>query len=95
VPEGPREGALAEGAKNRYEKCWYEPFDAPDEARQALRFTLSHAVTAAIPPGDETIFAMALKLAAGFQPMSAAEAEAIKTKGLAAKPLFKYPSEQA
>jgi len=44
---------------------------------------------------DETIFAMALKLAAGFQPMSAAEAEAIKTKGLAAKPLFKYPSEQA
>jgi len=25
---------LAEGAKNRYEKCWYEPFDAPDEARQ-------------------------------------------------------------
>jgi aryl-alcohol dehydrogenase-like predicted oxidoreductase len=86
---------LPEGAKKRYEKCWYEPFDTPDEAGPALRFTLSHPVTAAIPPGDETIFAMALKLAAGFQPLSPAEAEAIKAKGLAAKPLFRYPGAEA
>jgi aryl-alcohol dehydrogenase-like predicted oxidoreductase len=86
---------LPEGAKKRYEKCWYEPFDQPEEARQALRFTLSHPVTAAIPPGDETIFAMALRLAAGFEPMSPAEAEAVKAKGLAAKPLFRYPSADA
>ena len=38
---------------------------------------------------------MALKLAAGFKPMSPAEAEAIKQKGLAAKPLFEYPSKEA
>jgi aryl-alcohol dehydrogenase-like predicted oxidoreductase len=86
---------LAEGAKKPYEKCWYEPFDAPEEAREALRFTLSHPVTAAIPPGDERIFAMALQLAADFQPMSPAEAEAIKAKGLAAKPLFKHPQPEA
>jgi aryl-alcohol dehydrogenase-like predicted oxidoreductase len=86
---------IAEGAKKPYEKCWYEPFDQPEEARQALRFTLSHPVTAAIPPGDETIFAMALKLAAGFSPMSPAEAEAIKQKGMTAKPLFRYPSADA
>ena len=52
-------------------------------------------MTAAIPPGDETLFAMALKLAAGFEPLSAAEVEAIKTKGLAAAPLFRYPSKDA
>jgi aryl-alcohol dehydrogenase-like predicted oxidoreductase len=86
---------LAAGAKKRYAKCWYEPFDQPGEAREALRFTLSHPVTAAVPPGDETIWAMALKLAQGFKPMTPAEAEAIKQKGQAAKPLFQYPSRDA
>jgi predicted aldo/keto reductase-like oxidoreductase len=86
---------IEKGAPKPYEKCWYQPFDQPEEARQALRFTLSHPVTAAIPPGDEKIFAMALKLAGAFEPMSPAEAEAIKTKGLATKPLFKYPSADA
>jgi predicted aldo/keto reductase-like oxidoreductase len=86
---------LDKGAAKRYAKCWYEPIDNPEEARQALRFTLSHPVTAAVPPGDETIFRMALKLAGDFQPLSPAEAEAMKAKGLAAKPLFKYPSADA
>jgi aryl-alcohol dehydrogenase-like predicted oxidoreductase len=86
---------LPEGATKRYAKCWYEPIDDPEEARQALRFTLSHPVTAAIPPGDETIYGMALKLAADFKPLEPAEVEAIKAKGLATKPLFKYPSADA
>ena len=45
-------GPWPEGATRRYEKCWYEPLDTPDEADLALRFTLSHPVTAAIPPGE-------------------------------------------
>jgi aryl-alcohol dehydrogenase-like predicted oxidoreductase len=84
-----------EGAKKRYEKCWYEPFDTPEEAGLALRFTLSHPVTAAIPPGDENLFKLALKLAAEFKPLTPAEVDAVKTKGLAAVPLFKYPSAEA
>lgn len=85
-------GPWPEGATKRYAKCWYEPLDAPEDAAMGLRFTLSHPVTAAIPPGDETLFALALKLAAGFQPLAPAEVEAIKTRGLAAAPLFRYPS---
>jgi predicted aldo/keto reductase-like oxidoreductase len=88
-------GPWPEGAAKRYAKCWYEPLDTPETAAMGLRFTLSHPVTAAIPPGDETLFAMALKLAAGFEPLSPAEVEAIKTKGLAAAPLFRYPSKEA
>jgi aryl-alcohol dehydrogenase-like predicted oxidoreductase len=80
-----------EGAEKRYAKCWYEPFDRPEEAEPALRFTLSHPVTAALPPGDETIFRMALGLAARFRPLSGDEVDAIKKRGLAAAPLFKYP----
>jgi predicted aldo/keto reductase-like oxidoreductase len=78
-----------EGAKRTHPKCWYEPLDDPDAAREGLRFTLSHPVTAAIPPGDENLFALALDLAGDFKPLTAAEAEAIKQKGVATTPLFK------
>jgi len=54
-----------------------------------LRFTLSHPVTAAIPPGDELLFRMALDLAATLEPLSAAEVDAIEQKGLETTPLFK------
>ncbi len=75
--------------RKAHPKCWYEPLDDAAAAREGLRFTLSHPVTAAIPPGDENLFSMALDLAAEFKPLSAAEAEAIKQKGLATTPLFK------
>jgi predicted aldo/keto reductase-like oxidoreductase len=88
-------GPWPEGATKRYEKCWYEPLDTPEDAAMGLRFTLSHPVTAAIPPGDEKLFAMALKVASSFQPLAPAEAEAIKKRGLAAAPLFRYPSQDA
>jgi aryl-alcohol dehydrogenase-like predicted oxidoreductase len=84
-----------EGAPKRYAKCWYEPFDEAKDADLALRFTLSHPVTAAIPPGDEKLFAMALDLARAFTPLSEPEALAMKAKGQAAPPLFRYPSAEA
>ncbi len=84
-----------EGAPKRYAKCWYEPLDSPEEARLALRFTLSHPVTAAIPPGDEGLFRMALGFAQEFQPLSAEEAEAMKARGQSATPLFRHPSAEA
>ena len=78
--------------RDTYPKCWYEPLAAPDEAMMGLRFTLSHPVTAAIPPGDETLFKQALGLAMRFTPLKEAEARAIKEKALAGAPLFRYPS---
>jgi aryl-alcohol dehydrogenase-like predicted oxidoreductase len=78
-----------EGAARTHKKCWYEPLAEPAAAAEGLRFTLSHPITAAIPPGDEQLFAMALDLAARFEPLTAAEAEAIKQKALSTPPLFK------
>lgn len=74
-------------------KCWYEPLDNPEDAMMGLRFTLSLPVTAAIPPGDEGLFKMALGLAPKFKPLTAGEVEAIKQKALGIPPLFKYPME--
>jgi predicted aldo/keto reductase-like oxidoreductase len=82
-------GPWPEGATRTHKKCWYQPLVEPASAAEGLRFTLSHPVTAAIPPGDETLFAMALDLAAKFQPLSPAEADAIKRKGMETTPLFK------
>jgi predicted aldo/keto reductase-like oxidoreductase len=88
-------GPWPEGAAKRYAKCWYEPLDTPEDAAMGLRFTLSHPVTAAIPPGDEGLFELALRLAKRFEPLSAAEVEAAKTRGTAAVPLFRHPSKDA
>jgi len=81
----------AEDAQNKVPKCWYEPLSDPEEAKMGLRFTLSHPVTAAIPPGNEDLFSMALGLATSFKPLNDKEIEEIKEKGLAGNPIFKYP----
>jgi len=88
-------GPWPAGAEKRYPKCWYEPLDKPEQAALGLRFTLSLPVTAAIPPGDERLFRMALSLAARFEPLSPAEAETVRAMGLSAAPLFRFPSASA
>ena len=85
-------GRWPEGAnEDEFPKCWYQPMANPDEALMGLRFTLSHGITAAIPPGDENLFRMALDLAKKFDPLKPEEAEMMKKKGLAGLPLFQYP----
>lgn len=84
-------GPWPENATNKLAKCWYEPFTDPEEALMGLRFTLSHPVTAAIPPGNEDLFRLALKLSAKIKPLDLHEVEEIKMKTLTLKPLFSYP----
>ncbi len=82
-----------EGEERSNTKTWYKPLPTKKEANQGLRFTLSHPVTAAIPPGHEDLFSMALRLASGFTPMDREEILAIKEKGMETRPLFSYPME--
>jgi len=82
-----------EGEEHTNSKTWYKPLPDREQASEGLRFTLSHPVTAAIPPGDEDLFSMALELAADFKPMNSDEIESIKEKGLATEPIFRYPME--
>ncbi len=83
-------GPWATRRSEAFPKCWYEPLSDPDEARQGLRFTLSHPVTAAIPPGDENLFRLALDLAQDFEPLRPEEAELLKSQAQRQKPLFEY-----
>jgi aryl-alcohol dehydrogenase-like predicted oxidoreductase len=77
--------------KKEYPKCWYEPLTSQDDIKMALSFTLSHPVTAAIPPGEIRLFKTALSVAGGIKPLSDSEIQKIKERGLQGTPLFKYP----
>ncbi len=84
-------GPWPENAENKTPKCWYEPLQDPEQALLALRFTLSLPVTAALPPGNENLYKMALDLGLRFSPLNDLELETIKEKAKNREPLFKYP----
>jgi aryl-alcohol dehydrogenase-like predicted oxidoreductase len=86
-------GSWPEGVTDRIAKCWYEPLTDPEDALTGLRFTLSHPVTAALPPGDENLFEMALDLIPRIKPLSLKETEMIKAKAQKNTPLFSFPQE--
>lgn len=84
-------GPWPQGAdKARYPKCWYEPLSTQEDARMGLRFTLSHPVTAAVPPGEAELFRLALTLSDRLQPLMESEIKMIKEKALKTDPLFKF-----
>jgi aryl-alcohol dehydrogenase-like predicted oxidoreductase len=82
-------GPWKEGAdRSAHPKCWYEPVSEPDDILMGLRFTLSHPVTAAIPPGDENLFRKALSLSERIKPLNSEELESIREMALRGTPLF-------
>lgn len=75
--------------RSRHPKPWYEPIEDAKLARQALRFTLSEDITAAIPPGDEKIWPLALELAAEFKPLTARERKELLAGSSGLEPVFR------
>jgi aryl-alcohol dehydrogenase-like predicted oxidoreductase len=74
----------------KYPKCWYQPIDDREMARLALRFTLNQEITAAVPPGDERIWDLALELVSAPLPkLSAAELTGLKTRISSLEPIFR------
>jgi len=75
--------------KTRTPKTWYQPVADEKLAQQALRFTLSEDVTAAIPPGDEKLYRLALQLAAQFRPLSPGERKQLFALAAGVEPIFR------
>jgi aryl-alcohol dehydrogenase-like predicted oxidoreductase len=69
-------------------KCWYQPAAFPDEASLGLRWTLGHPITAAIPPGDERYFRLAMDVAQNYKPLNATEEQALLAGAHGAEPIF-------
>ncbi len=75
---------------SKYGKCWYQPLTNEEDILTGLRFTLSHPIATAIPPGEPELFKMALNLRDKIKPLNNGEIEVIKAKALKGIPLFKY-----
>lgn len=84
-------GPWEKGAdRSKYPKCWYEPLVTTEDIRQGLRFTLSHPITAAVPPGEAELFKIALNLRNDLKPLKKADIINLKAKAATGIPLFKY-----
>jgi aryl-alcohol dehydrogenase-like predicted oxidoreductase len=84
-------GPWPQGAdRSKYPKCWYEPLVSTEDITMGLRFTLSHPVTAAVPPGEAELFKIALSVSDKLKPLKKSEVQVIKQKALSVNPLFKY-----
>ena len=81
-------GKLEEGEGKKWSKCWYQPIEDPRLADLALRFTLSQAITAALPPGEPHFFRMALDIAENFTPVTADEIAELLRQTTDSKPIF-------
>lgn len=81
-------GRWPEQAERTHAPCWYQPHSDPEEARLALSFVFSQGTTAAIPPGNEELFWMAVELAAQLPPFGLAEEARLKELTATAQPLF-------
>ncbi len=82
-------GPWRKGEIKKYPNCWYRPIDDRAMAAQALRFTLSEGVTAAIPPGDERLFRMALELVPDLVPLGTEERRALLASASGLRPLLR------
>lgn len=89
-------GPWPQGAdRSKYPKCWYEPYTSEEDIRTGLRFALSHPITDLMTSGQGELFKIALGLRDQLTPLSSGEVEAIKMKGAAMEPLFRYPSAES
>ena len=75
--------------KHPHSKCWYSPAALPAEAALALRWTLSQPITAAVPPGDEAYFRLAMDVAQKFEPIRPEEEKTLLAGAAGQEPIFK------
>jgi len=87
MAKGPWKGSAE---RSEYSKCWYEPLTDSDDIRMGLRFALSHPVTAALTPGEQSLFKIALGISDKLESLSKREIKIIKEKAFEGDPLFKY-----
>ena len=69
-------------------KCWYQPAAFPEEASLGLRWTLGHPITAALPPGDEKYFRLAMDVAQNYKPLEPHEEHTLIASANGVEPIF-------
>ncbi|MHC4158934.1 MAG: aldo/keto reductase [Planctomycetota bacterium] len=73
----------------RYRKCWYEPIGGRELARRALSWTLSQGVSTSVPPGEESLYRLAVEIASSCQKPT--QDELSELKEIASKCVAVFP----
>jgi aryl-alcohol dehydrogenase-like predicted oxidoreductase len=80
--------AWNDGEERKWPKCWYSPVDSADEAKLALRFTLTQPVTAAVSPSHAELLWWACDAAERFAPITDQEAKLLAERSTQVKTIF-------
>lgn len=85
---------LTDEGFSRYEKCWYEPIEDPYLARLSISYTLDLPVVSFIPPGDESLFRLALEIALEYRPLTEEERMDLFARAQMVEPMWRYLNGQ-
>jgi len=81
---------IPDGSLSRYEKCFYEPTEDPYLARLSVSYTLDLPVTSFIPPGDESLYRLALEIALEYRPLTQDERMDLMERVRGSEPMWRY-----
>jgi len=82
--------SLDEGEKDIFKNVWYRPIKDEEIMKMALKYTLSKNITAAIPPGQSTLFLKALEFMNHFERISEEEMQKLSALSKVTKPIFMH-----
>lgn len=73
-----------------FKNVWYRPIDDDKIMKMALKYALSKNITAAIPPGQYTLFLKALEFLNDFEPISDKETQKLLSLAKVTHPVFMH-----
>lgn len=80
---------LKKGEEKVFQNCWYRPVMDDATLELAFRYTLSLDITAAVSPGDASLFWKGVDLAKNFQPIKEEEKEKLLAIAKVTEPVFR------
>jgi predicted aldo/keto reductase-like oxidoreductase len=81
---------LQKGQEKFYKNVWYQPIQDEELIKMALKYTLSKNITAAIPPGNNTLFLKGLEFMNDFEPLTEKETAFLLDLAKKTEPLFSH-----
>lgn len=81
---------LKPGEEKIFKNVWYRPIQDEELMKMALKFTLSKNITAAVPPGKNTLFLKALEFMNNFEPISPNEEKKLAELAITTEPIFMH-----
>jgi len=81
---------LKEGEQKIFKNVWYRPISDETVMRMALKYTLSKNITAAIPPGQSTLFLKALEFMNEYKPITDSETKKLLAIAKETSPVFMH-----